>query len=83
MQEDVYQEDGLNLYAYCRNNPVTYYDPSGYGKKKGYCSINGKINNDEEKILEPNGTYITDKYDELAYNGYYKAKNNRRTEYKK
>lgn len=30
MQEDVYQEDGLNLYAYCRNNPVVYYDPSGY-----------------------------------------------------
>ena len=31
MQEDVYQGDGLNLYAYCGNNPVVYYDPSGYG----------------------------------------------------
>ena len=31
LQEDVYQGDGLNLYAYCRNNPVVYYDPSGYG----------------------------------------------------
>ena len=30
MQEDVYQGDGLNLYAYCGNNPVVYYDPSGY-----------------------------------------------------
>ena len=30
MQEDVYQGDGLNLYAYCHNNPVVYYDPSGY-----------------------------------------------------
>ena len=30
LQEDVYQNDGLNLYAYCRNNPVIYYDPSGY-----------------------------------------------------
>ena len=30
MQEDVYQGDGLNLYAYCANNPVIYYDPSGY-----------------------------------------------------
>ncbi len=31
LQEDVYQGDGLNLYAYCRNNPVVYCDPSGYG----------------------------------------------------
>ena len=30
MQEDIYQGDGLNLYAYCGNNPVVYYDPSGY-----------------------------------------------------
>jgi len=30
MQEDVYQGDGLNLYAYCGNNPVMYYDPSGF-----------------------------------------------------
>ena len=29
-QEDVYRGDGLNLYAYCGNNPVVYYDPSGY-----------------------------------------------------
>ncbi|WP_252250548.1 RHS repeat-associated core domain-containing protein [Clostridium sp. ZBS13] len=29
-QEDVYRGDGLNLYAYCGNNPVRYYDPSGY-----------------------------------------------------
>ena len=30
LQEDVYRGDGLNLYAYCRNHPVKYYDPSGY-----------------------------------------------------
>ena len=29
-QEDVYRGDGLNLYAYCGNNPVMYVDPSGY-----------------------------------------------------
>ena len=30
MQEDIYRGDGLNLYAYCANNPVMYFDPSGY-----------------------------------------------------
>ncbi len=34
LQEDVYQGDGLNLYAYCGNNPVAYHDPSGYAKNK-------------------------------------------------
>ncbi len=30
LQEDTYRGDGLNLYAYCANNPVVYYDPSGH-----------------------------------------------------
>lgn len=30
LQEDVYRGDGLNLYAYCANNPVYYEDPSGH-----------------------------------------------------
>ena len=29
-QEDEYRGDGLNLYAFCANNPVMYVDPSGY-----------------------------------------------------
>ena len=29
-QEDTYRGDGLNLYVYCRNNPVYYVDPSGH-----------------------------------------------------
>ena len=28
-QKDTYRGDGLNLYAYCNNNPVFYLDPSG------------------------------------------------------
>ena len=40
MQEDVYRGDGLNLYAYCGNNPVVYYDPSGYEGEK--CKIKGE-----------------------------------------
>ena len=33
-QEDTYRGDGLNLYAYCANNPVYYVDPSGYWCEK-------------------------------------------------
>ena len=29
-QEDTYRGDGLNLYVYCRSNPVYYVDPSGH-----------------------------------------------------
>lgn len=32
MQGDTYRGDGLNLYAYCANNPVVYYDPRGYAE---------------------------------------------------
>lgn len=31
----MYRGDGLNLYAYCGNNPVMYVDPSGYKEKVG------------------------------------------------
>ena len=47
MQEDVYQGDGLNLYAYCGNNPVTYYDPSGYTQKKDPCGGNWNIGEEQ------------------------------------
>jgi RHS repeat-associated protein len=49
-QEDTYHGDGLNLYAYCANNPVKYYDPSGYSKvdahdnKKALQSLVDEIN---------------------------------------
>ncbi len=30
IQEDTYYGDGLNLYEYCRNNTITYKDPTGH-----------------------------------------------------
>ena len=38
-QEDVYRDDGLNLYVYVINNPLLWADPSGYAK----CSQNKDV----------------------------------------
>ena len=43
LQEDTYRGEGLNLYAYCANNPVIYYDPSGHGMN--YESGGGDVGN--------------------------------------
>lgn len=40
IQDDTYWGDGLNLYAYCYNNPVMYYDPSRYQKEKSCVQTN-------------------------------------------
>ena len=40
-QEDTYRGDGLNLYAYCKNNPVYYVDPSGH-----WCDRKEKVYKD-------------------------------------
>ncbi|MDE7432321.1 MAG: hypothetical protein K2N34_10475, partial [Lachnospiraceae bacterium] len=44
-QEDSYNVDGLNLYAYCRNNPVYFADPSGNICEKAANRIREKIAN--------------------------------------
>ena len=64
MQEDVYQGDGLNLYAYCGNNPVVYDDPSGYKRKA--CPPQGKISESVDEsgsVTKPNQVhhYATNK----------------------
>ena len=59
LQEDVYQGDGVNLYAYCWNNPAVYWDPSGLSFKDispedRIKIIKGQIFN---KTNRPNYTY--------------------------
>ena len=52
MQEDTYRGDGLNLYAYCANNPVTYYDPSGYAGKSPYvASYNDGLGGEGDNLV--------------------------------
>ena len=46
-QEDSYNVDGLNLYAYCRNNPVYYVDPSGNICETAANRITDKVNNNQ------------------------------------
>ncbi len=67
MQEDVYQGDGLNLYAYCGNNPVKYYDPSGYsGSPQVYnvdcpnVTTNGDSGKDESEAIYGNQIEISE-----------------------
>jgi RHS repeat-associated protein len=47
-QEDTYRGDGLNLYAYCANNPVRYFDPSGNDK----TDVNNKYSGDQKALKD-------------------------------
>ena len=42
-QEDTYRGDGLNLYAYCANNPVLYVDP--LGNRRTQICVNKEAHN--------------------------------------
>ena len=58
LSEDTYYGDGLNLYAYCHNNPVGYVDPSGheglicskkYGELKKKVDEGGTLSDKEKR----------------------------------
>ena|GEM_PF-934148 len=54
LQEDRYRGDGLNLYAYCRNNPVVYCDTSGYSSD---LSSQYQKKSDGNESVEGTGDY--------------------------
>ena len=56
--------NGLNLYAYCQNNPVNMYDPNGYSTVwVGLLLVGGFI------LLSLNGDYYTKHEEELLMDG--------------
>ena len=65
VQEDEYRGDGLNLYAFCANNPVMYVDPSGYAKKDNVINII-IIDNTDFKERFP---ILSKKYDKVYIEG--------------
>ena len=65
IQEDTYYGDGLNLYAYCHNNPVGYVDLSGNDSKsysyEYFPYMFDKIdaeNGEKSKIKDSNSTNL-------------------------
>jgi RHS repeat-associated protein len=59
-QEDEYRGDGLNLYAFCANNPVKYVDPSGYTKKCDTGRNSSSENESTENHQKMTGSKETD-----------------------
>ena len=62
-QEDTYRGDGLNLYAYCRNNPVYYADPSGHSCDNK--DTNQKQSGGSESFADQLTQHVAD---EIAFN---------------
>ena len=61
LQEDTYRGGGLNLYAYCANNPVVYYDPSGHDPQysdQGETVPAGQADSKADFYVTPNGDAV-------------------------
>ena len=74
LNEDTYYGDGLNLYAYCHNNPLTYVDQTGHWcekkqqetvqkyKDKGYSDQDAETMANYERLREEQGVDAAEKY---------------------
>ncbi len=51
--------NGLNLYAYCGNNPVMYYDPLGSNWSSFWNNVGTLLSNSVQKILMVIGSTVT------------------------
>ena len=58
LQEDTYRGGGLNLYAYCANNPVVYYDPSGHMPQYAEGGVQGSGATQGNQIVNSDGAEI-------------------------
>lgn len=55
-QTDTYLGDGLNLYAYVKNNPVKYVDPSGHCAENGMTGAGNVVDKGgKTTVPNPNG----------------------------
>ena len=81
-QEDTYYGDGLNLYEYCRNNPILYRDPSGHDAvNQGNLYGNGGKSNPIGATFEGRIYRSVDsRYDPLEMSQYTINSNHRYTE---
>ena len=73
-QEDTYRGDGLNLYAYCQNNPVFYADPSGTCSEVAKDPLSTPAPNQQQSTaLVPYNPDFAAKQNALYGNGYANA----------
>lgn len=84
LQEDTYAGDpndplSLNLYTYCSNNPIIYYDPTGhFWKEVGefFKPVVSGAKKTADAIVSFSGSFIARTFDTLVYKPTYTVSKN-------